>query len=95
MEKYRLAALSETYPNSIFIDARLEHEDWIKLGEPHCWLRVDELSGFIAYVDCSYGNIALFEGAELIASGRFSAITERVVALDKDYYGISHYIFVR
>ncbi len=95
MENLRLEALKEYYPNSIFVSERLENEEWIRLGEPHCWLRVDELCGFIAYVDCSYGRVALFEGTEYIADGKFSAISNKAVALDKDYFGTDHYIFVR
>lgn len=92
----RLKQLSIVYNRkSIFVERRLENDEWEALFEPHCWVLVEEFKQYVCYIDVAYGRIALFENDEFLSTGKFSATHDEVIALDKDYYGISHYIYTR
>ena len=95
-EEKIIEQLTEIYTRkSIIVQDRLPQEEWESLGEPHCWIKVDEVRKFSCYIDCAYGRIALFKNNKLLDTGKFSARHEDAVALDKDYYGLKHYIYIR
>lgn len=59
----------------------------------HCWNVVEEKNDYTALVDSGHGHVALFKQEELLGVGRFNVEAEFCVLLDKDYYGITKYLW--
>lgn len=92
----KLVQLKEAgYVNSMFTEDQLEQDEWQAKGHPYCWVLVEIHKAFSCFIDVSYGHIALFENDEFLGVGKYSALYDKAVAMDKDYYGLSHYIFIR
>ncbi len=70
---------------------------WIKDGRPDVWVKVESLlSEDVLYeveVNVAYGGIRLLQDNDVVSSGKYEAISDTMIALDKEYYGLSKYLW--
>jgi len=79
----------------IIIDSRDSQtsEQWTDAGGPHTWVLVETDNEHSVYIDVGYGYIALFENGVLAGCSDTYVNTATAVAMDRDYYGTTKYIW--
>ena len=72
-------------------------EEWEKLGRPKIWRSVEIQGEWEVRIDISYGHVQLLKNGKHISTGKWSCATRdgKVLALDKDYYGLPGYLYFK
>lgn len=74
-------------------------ERWESEGKPHIWITAETQGGYEVQVNTAYGGIRLLLNDEIVAVGDTMATyinsdnSIEVVVLDKEYYGVSKYLW--
>jgi hypothetical protein len=96
---FLMKAILDVFPSSRFfenIDYVPHYTEWDKT---HDWVKVEELNGYVAWIDMGFGTAAVTFGEELVGWGKYTVAGceahPNIVLLDKDYYGTKHYLFAR
>lgn len=78
----------------IYKKSGMKYEEWLKEGGPHVWEIVEEKDQYQVWYDTAYGKMAIFKGDTIIGAGKHEIVTDDIVAVDKEYYGTTKYIFL-
>ena len=98
MEKL-LEILESAYKTRQHIMLSPEGEDitineWENSGKPCMWSLAEEKDGYKLFDDLGYGYMALFKDNELVeVTSHNQIVTNDVVAVENQYYGITNRIF--
>jgi len=74
-------------------------ERWENEGKPHIWVTAEKRGEYEVQVNKAYGGIRLLLNDAIVAVGKYMAMyvnadnSVEVVALDKDYYGVSKFLW--
>ena len=94
-----LKALQEAYKAYQHIMLSPEGEDittdeWENSGRPCMWNLAEEKDGYKLFDDLGYGYMALFKDDELLeVTSHDQIVTNDVVAVNDQYYGVTNRIF--
>ena len=66
---------------------------WEAAGRPYTWEAVEQFEQYVLCLDYSYGMSALFENGKLVRFFKYMESYKDIVCLDRDYYGVSQYIW--
>ena len=84
----------------VVINQEPELEEWKSLGEPRCLIEVERENGFVAAIDAAYGLQIIFsEDGKFCSWGHHETSLKNdetlveAVCLDKNYYGVSKYLW--
>jgi hypothetical protein len=85
-------AILARFPNSRF-EPEINLDNW---NNTHDWVAVESDGEYIVWLDQGYGLLALTKGEELCGQvGKYFIQDNKgkVTVLDRDYYGVSKYIW--
>lgn len=70
---------------------------WVAAGKPKMFVKVASVSLvdglYTGHVDAAYGKLDLRRNGESVATGAHCAISDKVVFIDKDYFGATKYLW--
>ena len=89
MNETKLNALRGKLSSHPHTDKRFDSlADWMKAGSPYCWELYETKKSYAGFIDSSYGLLALFKDDILLGYGSFEVITEEVLLIDSEFYGV-------
>lgn len=96
LNEAQLAALAAHCGHKHITGEQLGAEAWQAAGRPAVWHVAEQSTdGWACAIDTGYGLLALFKGDECFGVGKHSVNADppKVIALDRDYYGLTSYLW--
>ena len=73
-----------------------EIQDWVNAGSPRCYVTVAVALDLDLEVqlDYAYSGIRIVKNGIEVASGKYTAVFEKWLAVDPNYYGTDKFLYI-